>query len=119
MKKILVVDDEENIVFALRLLLEKSGYEVLTASDGLMALEVYQKFKPDVVLLDIMMPKLDGFETAKEFRKLDVDSQLRIIFLSAKGATLDKMVAYEKGGDDYIVKPSNNTEILEKIEDLL
>ena len=99
--------------------MEKSGYKVATATDGNIALEVYQKFKPDLVLLDIMMPKLDGFETAKKLKTIDVDSQLRILFLTAKSATLDKMIAYEKGGDDYIVKPSNNEEILEKISRLL
>lgn len=119
MKKILVVDDEENIVYALKLLLEKTGYTVATAHNGTLALEVYKDFNPDLVLLDIMMPELDGFETARILRTLDLESQLRILFLTAKGAALDKMLAYEKGGDDYIVKPSNNEDILEKIARLL
>jgi len=114
-RKVLVVDDEENIVYALRLLLSKSGFEVFHAYNGVEALEKYIKVKPDVVLLDIMMPIKDGFNTAKEIRDLDVQSTSKIIFLTAKGTIKDKMKAYEKGGDDYIIKPFNNSELLEKI----
>lgn len=115
-KKILVVDDEENIVFALQLLLNKAGYTVETASSGKKALLQYSEFDPDVVLLDIMMPELDGYETAKRIRELDGLSKTKIIFLTAKGTIYDKMKAYENGGDDFIVKPCSNEKILEKIE---
>lgn len=114
--KILVVDDEKNIVFALQLLLSKSGYEVITAYNGKDAIDLYMDTSPDVVLLDIMMPIMNGFETAKEIRELDKGSQTRILFLTARGTTTDKMTAYENGGDDYIIKPFDNKDLLDKID---
>lgn len=114
-KKILIVDDEKNIIFALNILLRESGYEVSEALNGVEAIEKYKSFKPDIILLDIMMPEKDGFETAKIIRKLDRESNTKIIFLTAKGTITDKMKAYEHGGDDYIIKPFNNKDLLEKI----
>jgi len=114
-KKILIVDDEENIIFALNILLSKSGHEVRHANNGNEAIEQYKLSKPDIILLDIMMPEKDGFETAKIIRELDKDSKTKIIFLTAKGTIIDKMKAYEHGGDDYIIKPYNNKELLDKI----
>lgn len=114
-KKVLIVDDEANIIYALNLLLTKSGYEVYKAQNGNEALKQFQEVNPDVILLDIMMPVKDGFDTAKEIRKLDKTSTTKIIFLTAKGTIVDKMKAYELGGDDYIIKPFNNLDILEKI----
>jgi len=113
--KVLVVDDEENIVFAIRLLLTKSNYDVICAYNGEEAIEQYKKHLPSTVLLDIMMPIKNGFDTAKELRQLDIHSQTRIFFLTAKGTMQDKMTAYANGGDDYIVKPFNNKDLLEKI----
>jgi len=115
-KKILIVDDEENIIYAMLLLLKKEDYLVQSAKNGKDAVEVYKSFKPDIILLDIMMPIMDGYETAKLIRNLDTDSKTKIIFLTAKGTILDKMKAYENGGDDFIVKPCSNEKILEKIE---
>jgi len=115
-KKVLIVDDEENIVFALQLLLNKAGYKVESATNGLSGIRQYTNFKPDVILLDIMMPELDGYETAKQIRELDDKSETKIIFLTAKGTLFDKMKAYENGGDDFIVKPCSNEKILEKVE---
>jgi len=114
-KKILIVDDEENIVFALQLLLNKAGYQVKSAYNGQTGIEQYNNFKPDVILLDIMMPELDGYETAKQIRALDDKSETKIVFLTAKGTLFDKMKAYENGGDDFIVKPCSNEKILEKV----
>jgi len=115
-QKVLIVDDEQNIVFALQLLLNKAGYKVESANNGLTAIQQYTNFKPDVILLDIMMPGLDGYETAKQIRKLDNKSETKIVFLTAKGTVFDKMKAYENGGDDFIVKPCSNEKILEKVE---
>jgi len=114
-KKVLIVDDEENIVFALQLLLNKAGYNVESAANGLAGIQQYSHFKPDVILLDIMMPELDGYETARQIRRLDNRSKTKIIFLTAKGTVFDKMKAYENGGDDFIVKPCSNEKILEKV----
>lgn len=114
-RKVLIVDDEQNIVFALQLLLGKAGYMVESANNGLAAIKQYANFKPDVILLDIMMPKLDGYETAKQIREMDEKSETKIVFLTAKGTVFDKMKAYENGGDDFIVKPCTNEKILEKI----
>jgi len=114
-KKILIVDDEKHIVFALSLLLKKAGHNVKSASDGDIAIEVFTDFKPDIIFLDIMMPKLNGYETAKAIRRLDSSSATKIIFLTAKGTMFDKMKAYEYGGDDFLIKPCPNDKILEKV----
>jgi len=114
-KKVLIVDDEENIIFALQLLLNKAGYKVESANNGNQAIKQYANFKPDVILLDIMIPELDGYETAKQIRALDDKSETKIVFLTAKGTLFDKMKAYENGGDDFIVKPCSNEKILEKV----
>lgn len=114
-KKVLIVDDEKNIIFALRLLLGKEGYTVESANNGIQAIKQFSEFKPDIILLDIMMPEMDGYDTAKKIRELDGESETTIIFLTARGTVFDKMKAYENGGDDFIVKPFDNQKILEKI----
>lgn len=115
MKKfcILVVDDEPRILNFLGSKLRASGYEVLTASNGLEALEQVQAQEPDLVVLDVMMPKMDGFETLKEVRSL---SSVPVIILSAKGANADKVKGLDLGADDYLAKPFSPDELMSRIE---
>lgn len=116
-KDILVVDDEESIVFSLEFLLKKEGYQVRTAANGVLALEAFKEAQPDVILLDVMMPEMDGYETAKKIRAQDPTSKTSIIFLTAKGRTRDRREGYMSGADDYVVKPFENEAILEKIRE--
>jgi DNA-binding response OmpR family regulator len=111
--RILVVDDEKRILNFLNSKLKASGYEVLTASDGLEALEQAQAQEPDLVLLDILMPKMDGFETLKRLRSF---SSTPVIILSAKGADIDKIKGLGLGADDYLPKPFNPDELIARIE---
>ena len=97
--RILVIDDDENISKVIRLYLEKEGMEVLLAADGKTGLELFSKDNPDLVLLDIMMPEMDGIEVIKNIRR---DSAVPVIMLTAKGDTFDKVLALELGADDYI-----------------
>ena len=102
MGKILVADDDVNIADLLRLYLEKEGYTLTLANNGEEALEKFNMETPDIVLLDIMMPKLDGWQVCREIRK---KSNCPIIMITAKGETFDKVLGLELGADDYVVKP--------------
>jgi len=114
--KILVCDDDKNICELLRIYLVKEGYSVLTAYDGQEAVECFKQNKVDLVLLDIMMPKLDGWQVCKEIRKT---SQVPIIMISAKGDTFDKVLGLELGADDYISKPFDTKETVARIKAVL
>ena len=116
MSKILVVDDEQNICELLTLYLVKEGYNVETAADGEEALSVFQSFGPDLILLDIMLPKLDGWQVCREVRKT---SDVPIILLSAKGETFDKVLGLELGADDYVTKPFESKELMARIKTVL
>jgi len=111
--RILVVDDEERVLNFLRSKLKASGYEVLTASNGHEALEQVQAQEPDLMVLDLIMPKMDGFETLKELRSF---SAVPVIILSAKGADVDKIKGLTLGADDYLPKPFNPDELVVRIE---
>ena len=100
-EKILVVDDDKNICELLRLYLVKEGYGVTIANDGTAALQEFDKLHPDLVLLDVMMPGIDGWEVCRKIRQ---NNQTPIIMLTAKGETYDKVLGLELGADDYIVK---------------
>lgn len=115
-KKILVVDDDKNICELIRLYLEKEGFEVIISYDGESALINFETNSPNLVLLDIMMPKLDGWQVCREIRK---KSDLPIIMLSAKGETFDKVLGLELGADDYIVKPFDTKEVVARIKAVL
>ncbi len=115
-EKILVVDDDQNIRELLRLYLIKEGYTVVLAGDGEQALELYSAEKPDMVLLDVMMPKLDGWETCRRLRKL---GDTPVIMLTAKGETFDKVLGLELGADDYVVKPFDSKEVVARIKAVL
>lgn len=115
-KKILIVDDDENICELLRLYLEKDGFSTIVANDGGQALSVAQINNPDLILLDIMMPVLDGWQVCREIRKT---SNVPIIMLTAKGETFDKVLGLELGADDYITKPFDSKEVVARIKAVL
>lgn len=115
MRKILIVDDEEKIRELIRMNLELAGYKCDEAEDGEMALEKLNKFGPDLALLDIMLPKKNGYEIAQSFIKQNVP----IIFLTAKDSVTDKVKGLKLGADDYIVKPFESMELLARIEVVL
>lgn len=116
MTKILVVDDDINIVKLIKLYLEKEDYTVCTASDGTEALDVWKRENPALVVLDIMMPRLDGNGVCREIRKT---SDVPIIMLTAKGETFDKVLSLELGADDYLVKPFEPKELVARIKAIL
>lgn len=116
MIKVLIADDDYNICDLLRMYLEKEGYEVKSASDGVMAVEYFSTFNPDIVILDVMMPRLDGWQTLREIRKI---SDCPIIMLTAKGETFDKVLGLELGADDYVVKPFDTKELIARIKAIL
>ena len=113
---ILVVDDERNIVHLTRLYLAKEGFEVEAAYDGRQALEKAQSHHPDLIVLDIMMPEMDGFEVCRELRKT---SNVPIIILTARTDDVDKVVGLELGADDYVTKPFNPRELVARIKAVL
>ena len=115
MRKFLIVDDEEKIRELIRMNLELAGYKCDEAEDGEMALEKLNKFSPDLALLDIMLPKKNGYEIAQSFIKQNVP----IIFLTAKDSVTDKVKGLKLGADDYIVKPFESMELLARIEVVL
>ncbi len=114
--KIMVVDDDSNICELLRLYLEKEGFDTVTVSDGARAVELFDTEKPDLMLLDVMMPKLDGWQVCREIRK---KSQCPIIMITAKGEVFDKVLGLELGADDYVVKPFETKEVIARIKAVL
>jgi diguanylate cyclase (GGDEF)-like protein len=119
MSRILIVDDDQDIARILRFRLEKKGYECILASNGLEALEVLDGAHPDLVLLDVMMPKMDGFATCREIRKRNAWARIPVIMLTAKGGTSDKVSGISEGADDYVVKPFEFEELLARIQMIL
>ena len=114
--KILIVDDDENICELLNLYLKKDGFDTLIANDSKKAIEYAAKFSPDLILLDIMLPVLDGWQVCREIRKT---STVPIIMLTAKSETFDKILGLELGADDYITKPFDTKEVIARIKAVL
>lgn len=114
--KILIVDDDENICELLRLYLEKDGFVTLVANDGEEAVRKASLYAPDLILLDIMLPKLDGWQVCRQIRKT---SETPIIMLTAKGETFDKILGLELGADDYVSKPFETKEVIARIKAVL
>ena len=110
--KILIVDDDRNICELLRLYIEKEGFETAIANDGKAAVQMFDAVNPDLILLDIMLPELDGWQVCREIRK---KSQCPIIMLTAKGEVFDKVLGLELGADDYVVKPFEAKEVIARI----
>ena len=115
-QKIMIVDDDANICELLRIYLEKDGFSTLVATDGEQAIAFAQRYNPELILLDIMMPKLDGWQVCREIRK---NSSVPIIMLTAKGETFDKILGLELGADDYITKPFDTKEVVARIKAVL
>lgn len=118
-EKILIVDDEEHIVELIKFNLEANGYKTITASNGLEALELAKNEKPDLVLLDIMLPGLNGNDVCKEIRKDTEISTMPIIMITAKGEELDRILGLELGADDYVTKPFSVRESMARIKAVL
>ena len=114
--KILVVDDDLNICDVLKLYLENEGYEVVRANDGVSAVATFKSYEPDLVLLDIMLPKKDGWQVCREIREI---SNKPIIMVTAKGEVFDKVLGLELGADDFIVKPFDMKEICARVKAVL
>ena len=117
--RILVVDDEIYIVHILDFSLGMEGYEVITALDGEQALEKLRTEKPDLIVLDIMMPKLDGYEVCKTIKANPETAHIPVILLSAKGRNVDQKLGFDVGADDYITKPFSPRKLVERINQLL
>ena len=118
-KKVLAVDDEPNILMSLEFILEMEGYEVHVARDGDEALEVADRVRPDLILLDINMPRKDGYEVCRILREREPLAGTKVIMLTAKGQTLEKKKGLEVGADQYVTKPFSAEELLEKIRALI
>ncbi len=114
--KILVADDDRNICELLRIYLEKEAFTVVLAEDGEDALSKFDQEQPDILLLDVMMPRLDGWQVCREIRK---KSECPIIMITAKGETFDKVLGLELGADDYVVKPFEPKEIVARVKAVL
>ena len=115
-RKVLIVEDDNNIAELLHLYLEKEGFETCVAKDGGKGVEFFRQFQPDLVLLDIMLPVMDGWSVLKKIRE---DAKTPVIMLTAKGETTDKVSGLEMGADDYIVKPFEMKEVLARIHAVL
>jgi two-component system alkaline phosphatase synthesis response regulator PhoP len=115
MHKVLVVDDEEPILELLKYNLEKNGYEVKTALDGARAVDIARKFIPDLVLLDIMMPKMDGVETCRQLRDMPELQKMFVVFLTARSEEYSEVAAFDIGADDYITKPIKPRALMSRI----
>jgi len=112
MKKILIVDDEPEFADMIRMRLEANGYEVVTANDGTEGLAKVREENPDLILLDVMMPNLDGFEVLKRLRRSQATVDTRVVMLTARGETKSIFRGQELGADDYLIKPCDARELL-------
>ncbi len=113
---VLVVEDEPNLLAALEYDLEQQGYDILTATDGESGLRVAQSENPDLVILDVMLPRLDGFEVCRILRR---QSNVPILMLTARSEEMDRVVGLELGADDYVTKPFNRMELLARVRNML
>ncbi|MSN26135.1 MAG: response regulator [Geobacter sp.] len=119
MKKILAVDDEPNILMSIEFILEMEGYQVHTARDGDEALEVAERVRPDLILLDINMPRKDGYEVCRILREREHLSGTKVIMLTAKGQTLERKKGLEVGANEYVTKPFSADELLNTVRTCL
>jgi CheY-like chemotaxis protein len=117
--KILIVDDEPNIVLAIEFLLQRAGYQTEKAFNGLEAMEIATVFKPDLVLLDVMMPGMNGFELGQKIRQMPMLEHTKIIFLTAKGTQRDKETGYASGAEAYMIKPFENEDLVMAVNEMM
>lgn len=115
-QKILVVDDEDSIINVVRAYLEKEGFQVITATDGRSALEETRRERPDLIVLDIMLPGLDGIEVLRHLRQ---ESDVYVLMLTAKSEEVDKIVGLSVGADDYLTKPFSPRELVARVKAIL
>lgn len=118
-QEILIVDDETNIVLSLEFLMKQAGYRVRTAEDGEQALQALEEQLPDLVLLDVMMPRKDGFEVCQQIRQNPDWADLPVIMLTAKGRDVEREKGLAMGADDYITKPFSTQEVVETVQSIL
>ena len=118
-KRILLVDDEPNIIIPIEFLMQQQGYQVDMAYNGKDALTKMEAHTPDVVILDVMMPEMDGFEVARQIRNNSKYENTSIVFLTAKGTDQDKMSGYDSGGEIYLTKPFENDELVQTVKELI
>lgn len=118
-KRILIVDDEPNIVLSLEFLMKKNGYEVETATDGDQAMDAVEQQKPDLMLLDVMMPRKDGYQVCQLLRGREEFNDVRIVMLTAKGRDVEREKGLSLGADDYITKPFSTQDVVDKVSELL
>lgn len=118
-KRILVVDDEEDMRYAVKMQLEANGYEVLTAKDGQEGLTLARKETPDLIILDLMLPKLDGYQVCRMLKFDNKYKGIPIVIFTARAQTGDEELGYQVGADAYVAKPFEPKRLLEKIKDLL
>lgn len=119
MGKILVVDDEVYILHILDFSLGAEGFEVITANNGELAIEKAKQERPDLIVLDIMMPVVDGYETCRRLKRESETKNIPVVLLTAKGRDVDKRLGYEVGAVDYIVKPFSPNRLIERIQEIL
>ena len=117
--KILLVDDEPDIIEIIKFNLEKKGYQIYTASDGLEAIKISEKIVPHLIIMDVMMPNMDGIEACEQLRKDNKFSDTIIMFLSARGEDFSYVAAFEAGADDYVTKPIKPKVLVSKVKALL
>jgi DNA-binding response OmpR family regulator len=118
-KKILIVDDEPSIIVALQFLMEQNGYETLVAFSGEEAMEAVARFRPDLILLDIMLPVVDGFEVCQRIRENPLWKNIRIVLVTALGSDVNVTKGLDLGADAYVTKPFSNAELVAKVKELL
>jgi DNA-binding response OmpR family regulator len=118
-KKVLIVDDEPSLIVALQFLMEQNGYETIVAFSGEEAMEAIAKYHPDLVLLDIMLPVVDGFEVCQRVRENPDWKDIRIVLLTALGSEAHVTKGLDLGADAYVTKPFSNTDLMAKVKELL
>ena len=118
-KKILVADDEENIVFLIKRRLIKSGYEVVEANNGVDAVALAKQQRPDLIILDVMMPQMDGLQVCQVLKSDPKYQAIKIILLTARDQQKDKDLGKEVGADDYVTKPFEPDELIKRVKDLV
>ncbi len=119
MARILVIDDDQSIVELVKVNLEMQGHQIYTASDGIKGLALAQQHRPDLVILDVMMPDLDGFTVCQRLRQNQYTHSIPVILLTALGMTKDKITGFDSGADDYLVKPFEIAELQVRVRALL
>lgn len=118
-RRVLIADDEPNIVLSLQFLMESAGYEVRTASDGEATLRAVSEFRPDLVLLDVMMPRKNGYEVVQAIRADPALERIKVLMLTAKGRDVDAEKGFGLGADAYVTKPFSTRELVAKVKALL